>query len=130
MFRGVLVLGVFTVVAISFALKNSELAYLTSMNVFFLSFAIDYWLLTNQEKTGLIQGQARYKLEDYGLTETELHVAHLFLQGFDVQGVADKLGKSTDSIYTHSKHIRRKTNTVDRTDLVIKFGSYHENKGL
>lgn len=54
----------------------------------------------------------------YGLTEAEMRVAQLVLEGLRITTLAERLDLSVNTIKTHLRRILRKTNTQDQASLI------------
>ena len=54
----------------------------------------------------------------YGLSKRESEVLFLLTSGYSIQGVADKLVISTNTVKTHTMHIYRKTGVNSRQEAI------------
>lgn len=121
-YKGALLLLVLTMVAFAFSIAKHDYAYILSINIFFVAFAVEFWgerFLVQSKWSELNEST----LESFKLTPTELKIARLLAEGKDYQEVADALGRKVDSLYTHFSNIYKKTNTIDRTAFVMRFGA-------
>lgn len=56
----------------------------------------------------------------FALSQREMEVLHLLVDGLSNQEIADKLCLGTETIKTHMRHIMRKLSVSDRTQAAIK----------
>lgn len=124
--KGVIVLTILALIAVNFTLENPQSVFLLNMNLFYLTFVFQFWSYRFQVNSERKKEEAKKEMKDYGLksfglTEMELAIARHYLDGKDPQKTADALGVSKNSVNTHASNLYRKTNTVDRTSLVLKF---------
>lgn len=56
----------------------------------------------------------------FGLTERELEVLHLIVEGFSNKDIAEKLCISENTVKTHNKRVMEKLSVSDRTQAAVK----------
>ncbi|USD67431.1 helix-turn-helix transcriptional regulator [Vibrio sp. SCSIO 43136] len=77
-------------------------------------------------KTYFLPLQAQFKQvakEEYALTDREMDVLEYVTKGMDNNEIAQTLAVSLATVKTHINHIYRKTEVINRTQLLIKFAA-------